>query len=102
MSSALVKVCGVTRVDDALACATLGVDLLGLNFHPPSPRHLEAPEAREVADAVRGRVQLVGVFVNHSAEEVEAIDRLVGLDLLQFHGDEPAEWVAGLPSMRSI
>jgi phosphoribosylanthranilate isomerase len=93
MGDLLIKICGVTRAADALACAELGVDLMGLNFHPPSPRCLAPEAARAIADAVRGRVRLVGVFVNHQAEEVRAIDRAVGLDLLQFHGDEPAEWV---------
>jgi len=93
MEPRLLKVCGVTRTQDAVVCARLGVDLVGLNFYPPSPRWVEVEKAREIADAVRGRVKLCGVFVNQSAEEVEAISLAVGLDLLQFHGDEPAEWV---------
>lgn len=93
MGSPLIKVCGVTRVEDAVACASLGVDLLGLNFYPSSPRSLTPEGARPIADAVRGQIRLVGVFVNHSTEAVATIDEEVGLDLLQFHGDEPAEWV---------
>ena len=93
MDRSLVKICGVTRVSDALACAELGVDMLGLNFYPKSPRHLTVAQARDVADSVRGRIELVGVFVNSSAKEVEEIDRDVGLDRLQFHGDEPAGFV---------
>jgi len=95
MSAGLVKICGVTRVEDAVACAELGVDLVGLNFYRPSPRCLDPAPARRIADAVRGRVRLVGVFVNCPEEEVGAVDSAVGLDLLQFHGDEPAEWVEG-------
>lgn len=91
--SPLIKICGLTRVEDAEACLEFGVDLVGLNFHPPSPRYVSVERAREIADAARGRARVVGVFVNHRAEEVAAIDRAVGLDLLQFHGDEPAEWV---------
>ena len=91
----LVKICGVTRPEDAVAAADLGADLLGLNFYPPSPRCLEVARAVEIADAVRGRLPLVGVFVHRPAAEVAEIDRAVGLDLLQFHGDEePAEVAA--------
>lgn len=89
-----VKICGVTRPGDAVAAVELGADLLGLNFYPPSPRYLELERAREVAAAVDGRVPLVGVFVNRPPAEVERLVAEVGLDLVQFHGDEPAEEVA--------
>jgi phosphoribosylanthranilate isomerase len=89
-----VKVCGVTRVDDARAAVALGATLLGLNFYPRSPRHLGVEVAAEIAGAVRGQVKLVGVFVNSTAEEVETLDRQLGLDLLQFHGDESPAFIA--------
>ncbi|HVF61029.1 MAG TPA: N-(5'-phosphoribosyl)anthranilate isomerase [Thermoanaerobaculia bacterium] len=88
-----VKICGVTSTEDALAAAAAGADLLGLNFYPPSPRALDAAKARAIADAVRAAaagVLLVGVFADRPPYEVEAIDRAVGLDLLQLSGDEPA------------
>jgi phosphoribosylanthranilate isomerase len=88
-----VKICGVTRPAEALLAAELGADFLGLNFFPPSPRYLEPPAAAEIAAAVRERaahVRLVGVFVNRPLDEVEDIADGVGLDLLQFHGDETA------------
>ena len=88
-----VKICGVTTAEDALAAAAAGADLLGLNFYPPSPRALEAAKARAIADAVRAAapgVLLVGVFADRPPAEVDAIDRAVGRDLLQFSGDEPA------------
>lgn len=88
-----VKICGVTSAEDALAAAAAGADLLGLNFYPPSPRALDAARARAIADAVRAAapgVLLVGVFADRPPREVEAIDQAVGLDLLQFSGDEPA------------
>jgi phosphoribosylanthranilate isomerase len=67
----------------------LGADLIGLNFYRPSPRYVDLEQARRIAQAVRGRAGLVGVFVN----EVRAgeIAEQVGLDLLQFHGDEGPE-----------
>jgi phosphoribosylanthranilate isomerase len=92
-----VKVCGVTTVYDALLAVHLGADYLGLNFYPPSPRFVSPPKAVEIAAAVRRlapTLPLVGVFVNADAETLWAIDAVVGLDLLQFHGDETAAEVA--------
>jgi len=89
-----VKVCGVTDPANALAAVELGADYLGLNFYPGSPRFVEAGRALEIAGAVAGRVPLVGVFVNASAAEVEEIAGRVGLDLVQFSGDEGPETVA--------
>ncbi len=100
-SRVAVKICGVTDPADAVLAAELGADFLGLNFWPGSPRCLGLPQAREIAAAVRGRssrpglrtparrVALVGVFVNPAPAAVEAA-AAVGLDLLQFSGDEPA------------
>src|SRR5712692_5649342 len=88
-----VKICGVTGSGDALLSAELGADFLGLNFWPGSPRHVGLERAREIAAAVRAAapgVALVGVFVNPSARFVEEMAAAVGLDLLQFSGDEPA------------
>lgn len=94
----LVKICGVTSVGDALAAVELGADLIGLNFHPPSPRAVAVGRAAEIAAAVRerdgGRGRVVGVFVDRPRAEIAAIDAAVGLDLVQLHGDEPAEEVA--------
>ncbi len=89
----MIKICGITNCRDAVLAVELGADLLGLNFVPESPRCLDVKTATAVADAVRGRTQLVGVFVNHPASTVEKIAAAVGLDLLQFHGDEDPEYV---------
>jgi len=88
-----VKICGVTDPAAALLSAELGADFLGLNFWPGSPRCVNLERAREIAVAVRAaapRVALVGVFVNPAARFVEEAAATVGLDLLQFSGDEPA------------
>lgn len=90
----MVKICGVTTPADARRAVDLGADLLGLNFHPPSPRCLDPDRAAEVADAVRGRVPLVGVFVHQTSEEIAEIDRRVGLDLIQLHGPPDPEAAA--------
>jgi phosphoribosylanthranilate isomerase len=103
VSRPLVKVCGVTSAGDAIAAVELGADLVGLNFHPPSPRFVATERAAEIAAAVRraaaGRaearpVRLIGVFVDLPRREVLAIDAAVGLDLVQLHGDETADEVA--------
>ncbi len=89
-----VKICGVTDPSNALAAVEMGADYLGLNFYPGSPRFLTIERAREVADTVRGRVPLVGVFVNASPDEMAETVEKVGLDLVQFSGDEGPEAVA--------
>jgi len=99
----LIKICGITTVGDALRAVELGADLLGLNFHPPSPRYLEVEEARAIVTAVRaagraareedGRARpgIVGVFVDRPRREIEELDRAIAFDLVQFHGDEGPE-----------
>ena len=89
-----VKICGITSPSDALAAVELGADYLGLNFYRASPRYVDPGRASEIAEAIRGQVSLVGVFVNSPHGEVESIAGRVGLDLLQFHGDEEPGFVA--------
>lgn len=92
--SAKVKICGVVDPGNARLAVDLGADFLGLNFCRASPRFLTPERAREVADAVRGRVSLVGVFVNATASEIASVDDSVGLDLVQLSGDEGPETVS--------
>jgi len=94
VSGVQVKICGITRVADAVLAADLGADYLGLNFYAGSPRCLDLARAKEIAAAVAGRAALVGVFVDHPAAEVEEIAAAVGLDYLQFSGDERPEHLA--------
>lgn len=92
MSRTQVKICGVIDPENAAAAVDLGADFLGFNFCARSPRYVSPAQACLIADAVRGRVPLVGVFVNASREEIDAVAEKVGLDLLQFSGDEgPAD-----------
>lgn len=93
-----VKICGVIDSENARTVMELGADFLGLNFYRASPRFVSVERAREIAAAVAGRVPLVGVFVNHSRSEVEEIAERVGLDLLQFSGDEGPETVGAFTS----
>jgi len=83
-----VKVCGFLDPENARMAVELGADFLGLNFYPQSPRYVTPGRAREIAEAVRGRTVLAGVFVNATPTEVEEILEHVGLDLVQLCGDE--------------
>jgi phosphoribosylanthranilate isomerase len=87
-----VKICGITRNEDALACAQAGADAIGLVFYPPSPRCIEVAQAAAIARALPPFVSTVGLFVNPTAEQVAAVLRELHLDLLQFHGDEAPEF----------
>ena len=89
-----VKICGVTTPADARLAVDLGADFVGLNFYRPSPRWIDVERAARIRRAVGDRAQAVGIFVNHTRELVEAIDREVGLDYLQFSGDESPELIA--------
>ena len=89
-----VKVCGLTRptdVDDAIGA---GVDMLGLNFVPASPRCIDVSLARALARVAAGRAQLVGVFADEDEERMRQVMADVPLDLLQLHGQEAPERVA--------
>lgn len=94
MSRVRVKICGVTRPADARLAVELGADFIGVNFFPRSPRFVAPERAREIGDAIAERASLVGVFVNEAADRIREIESLVGLDLVQFHGDERVDEVA--------
>ena len=85
-----VKICGITTPRDARLAAQAGADAVGLNFHPPSPRAVDLETAAEIAAVVPPFVAVAGVFVDPPAELVEAAIARARLDVLQFHGDEPA------------
>ena len=92
-----VKICGVRSAEEAVLAASLGADLLGLNFHPPSPRCLSVAEAKTITAAVHAlpkRPLLVGVFVHPSPAEAAALGEELGLDLLQLHGNHQPAAVA--------
>lgn len=87
-----VKICGITRVEDAQQALQLGADALGLVFYEPSPRYISIEQARLIAAEIPAFVSMVGLFVNASAEEVNEVLQYIPLDLLQFHGDETVEY----------
>lgn len=90
-----IKICGITTVEDALLAAEAGADAIGLNFYEKSVRHI-APSmgawiAKTLANEFKGKVRLVGVFVNAPPERWLKTAFDAGLDDIQFHGDEPPE-----------
>jgi phosphoribosylanthranilate isomerase len=86
-----VKICGVTRLDEALACASAGADWIGLNFHSGSPRFISEVEAARIVDALPPSVSPVGIFVDRAPREVTAVAARIGLKIVQLHGNEPPE-----------
>ena len=94
-----VKMCGITRLEDARMCLEAGADVLGFNFWPESKRHVPVSRAVEIAAALPARVLRVGVFVHATPEEVRRTVAAVGLGAVQLHGDEdPLEYAeAGVP-----
>ena len=92
MNRTRIKICGVTDEYIAKVAAEAGADAIGLNFHKPSPRYLEAKNAAYIMDSLPPYVMGVGVFVDLPAEDVHAILSIVRLDMLQFHGDEPPQY----------
>ncbi len=87
-----VKICGITRAQDAQAVARSGADALGLVFYERSTRHVGVQQAAQLAAAIPPFVTVVGLFVNPSEDEVRNVLRRVPLDVLQFHGEEEPEF----------
>lgn len=88
MSNVRSKICGITRIEDALAAAEAGADAIGLVFYANSPRAVDVRQARAIIAELPPFVTTVGLFVNASRCELNEILEAVPLDLLQFHGDE--------------
>lgn len=99
-----VKICGITRVEDALAAAHAGADAIGLVFAPASPRRVTVQQAAAIAAALPPFVTSVALFVDPSAEQVRDVLKVFHPDLLQFHGDEPPEFCVafGLPYLKAV
>jgi phosphoribosylanthranilate isomerase len=90
-----VKICGITRVEDAHAAIAAGADMIGLNFYAKSPRYVEIDRAKEIREAIGSSAGVIGVFVN--AERAYINDRLraAALDMIQFSADEDDAALAG-------
>jgi phosphoribosylanthranilate isomerase len=103
-----VKFCGMTRLEDAQEAARLGAWAIGLIHHRPSPRFCEPEAATEIGQALRRKLEVVGVFVNSSLDEVATAAEAESLTMLQLHGDEGASFCreaarrSGLPVIKAI
>jgi len=91
-----VKICGITCLEDALDAVEAGADYLGFNFYPQSPRYIPPENAREIIRRLPNTVASVGIFVNEQREDIQKTAHRVGLDMLQLHGQESAEYCTGL------
>jgi phosphoribosylanthranilate isomerase len=94
MTAPKVKICGVTRVDDAQLAASLGAWAVGMIFYARSPRRCSLEQALAISQALRRRTELVGVFVNESLQRIAGIAEQLQLSIVQLHGDEGPSFCA--------
>lgn len=92
----LVKVCGITNLDDALAAVDAGADALGFNFYARSPRYISPANAREIINHLPSSILKVGVFVNEELQSLLTIASEANLTAVQLHGDESPEYCSDL------
>lgn len=99
-----IKICGITRVEDALAAARAGADAIGLVFYAPSPRVVDIEAAAAICRALPPFVSTVALFVNEQAGVVRDVIGRVSPSLLQFHGDESADYCSQftMPYLRAV
>lgn len=98
MSPYFIKICGIMNEEDAVTAAEAGATAIGLNFYRNSKRYVDPAGAKRIAESVRGRAAVVGVFVNEQYETVRSIAASVKLTYCQFHGDEPPEMINRFPN----
>jgi phosphoribosylanthranilate isomerase len=96
MGMVLIKICGITNLDDALAAVNAGADALGFNFYSRSPRYIPPETARTIINRLPAEVLPVGVFVNEKLEVVENTASITGIRALQLHGTESPEYCRSL------
>jgi len=99
-----IKICGITRLQDALHATDCGADSIGLVFHPPSPRFIDMATALEIRCALPPFVTVTALFLDEKEDWVAEVVQGLRLDCLQFHGREPPEFceIWGLPYIKSI
>ncbi len=104
MADIWIKICGITRAEDARAAVDLGADAIGLVCFPPSARHVPRPRFGEVLERIRDEVEVYALFVNPEPAEVRATVSTGLFSGLQFHGNEPAGFCEsfGLPYMKAL
>jgi len=93
----LVKICGITNSDDAVAAVAAGADALGFNFYRPSPRYITPEATRSIVDRLPPGILAVGVFVNEDIAALERTATIAGVSAVQLHGTESPEYCSSLP-----
>jgi len=94
-----VKICGITNYEDAAAAMDMGADLLGFNFYPKSPRFVPPEKAMQIINKLPGFIDIAGVFVNDSLENIQKTISLCRLDWVQLHGDESPQFCRSFLSL---
>ena len=92
----LVKICGITNLEDALCAVDAGAEILGFNFYAKSPRYIQPELAREIIEKLPKRVLTAGVFVDEDRVQLNSIAKRAGVTALQLHGDESPQYCADL------
>lgn len=100
MQKPKIKICGLTKKDQALEIAYLGVDALGFIFYPKSPRYINPDDARKIIQVLPPFVKTVGVFVDEPFDQIIKIVRQSSIDLVQLHGAETPEYCRHLSKAR--
>ena len=94
-----VKICGITNFEDAAAAMDMGADLLGFNFYPKSPRFVTPEKAAQIINKLPGFIDIAGVFVNASLEQIRETISRCKLDWVQLHGDETPQFCQSFLSL---
>ncbi|MEH6567786.1 MAG: phosphoribosylanthranilate isomerase [Halioglobus sp.] len=104
MAHTRIKICGITRPEDAQAAVECGADAIGLVFYAKSPRAVTVEQALDCVNSVAPFVSVVALFVNEPVQSIERILNTVPVDILQFHGDETPEFCAqfGRPFLKAL
>jgi len=99
-----VKICGITRIEDGLEAARLGVDALGFVFYPKSPRNIDTEAAQAICQQLPGFVTTTALFLNPEEKLVRKVLAEVSIDCLQFHGTESVEFCEsfGKPYIKAL
>ena len=99
-----VKICGMTRSEDAAAACQLGVDAIGLVFYGKSPRNVSIQQASSICESVSGFVSVVALFLNAETDLIRQVVNELPVDLIQFHGTEPPEFCRsfGKPYLKAL